>query len=55
MLKGVTITCNYDDDTTEAAVPTEMTIEMLSGYIAKLIREEPDMTSFVVVAVVSRD
>lgn len=50
-LKGITITCNYPDDTVEAAVPSEMTVMQLCQMIQKLCVEEKDMTSFVIVAV----
>lgn len=53
-LTGVVIECNYPDDTVEAAVPSEMTVEQLQATIKKLIDTEPDMTSFVITAAIKR-
>jgi len=50
MLKGLVITCNYPDDTAEAAVSSEMTVDQLCETIRKLIATEPEMSSFVIVA-----
>lgn len=54
MLTGIIITCDYPDDTVEAAVPSEMTVEQLQATIAKLVKTEPDMTSFVITAAIKR-
>jgi hypothetical protein len=43
MLKGLTITCNYLDDTAEAAVPEVMTVDQFCETIRKLIATEPDI------------
>lgn len=53
-LTGIVIECNYPDDTAEAAVPSEMTVEELQATIKKLVDSEPDMTSFTITAAVTR-
>ena len=51
MLKGIVLTVNYPDDSVEAAIPSELTLDDLLKAIAKLYYTEPDMTSFQLVAV----
>lgn len=47
MLKGVILTVNYPDDECDAAIPSDMSMEELFGFMRKLANSEPDMTSFV--------
>ena len=53
-LKGITLTCNYPDDTIEVAILSEMTLSQLCEILAQCIHEEPDMTSFVLVAAIDK-
>lgn len=53
-LKGVVINVNYPDDECEAAVPSEMTVDQLHEFLKRLISSEPDMTSFIITAVVTK-
>lgn len=54
MLKGVTLTVNYPDDSVEAAIPERWTAIAVGHFIAKLIESEPEATSFVLVAAIDR-
>jgi hypothetical protein len=54
-LKGVVITCNYPDDTADAVISVEMTVDELVRYIDMLVTSEPEMSSFVIVASVHRN
>ena len=53
MLKGVVLTVNYPDDECEAAIPSDMSMEQLFGFLRRLADSEPDMTSFVLTASVA--
>lgn len=55
MLKGVNIMVNYpDNEEVDAAIPDSMTVEQLGQYIQRLIEQEPEMTSFVLVAALTK-
>lgn len=49
--KGISLTVNYPDDECEAAIPQQLNLEQLIAALRKLCETEPDMTSFVLVAV----
>ena len=51
LFKGASLTVNYPEDTQEAALPSEMTLDQLCTALRELVRLEPSMTSFVLVAV----
>ena len=53
-LCGIVIEVNYPDDTVEAAVPSNMTVDQLCEMIKRLAASEPDMTSFQITAVVDK-
>jgi hypothetical protein len=55
-IAGIVIECNYPDEPKpiEAAVPAEMSLDEFLKVIKKLVDSEPDMTSFVITAVVKR-
>lgn len=52
MLKGINITCNYSDDSVDAAIPTEMSLAKLLITLVRLCDSEPEMTSFVLTCAV---
>jgi hypothetical protein len=53
-LTGVTMTVNYPETSVDAAIPAEMKPATLAFYIEKLMREEPDATSFTIAAVIKK-
>lgn len=54
-LRGISVTCNYPNDETEANLPQNMTLDELYLRLSKLIRTETEMTSFVVTAAIDRN
>jgi hypothetical protein len=51
MLKAVVLTVNYPEDSYDAAIPSQLSVDQLAAFLKQLLATEKDMTSFVLVAV----